>query len=153
MQNYEINRQTLAILSYENEKAKIIEENDEFIVNNSTMKIIDNSCKFFGSSYEGRLAGTKRILGISHKAPIIIEESKGIIFFPTASPRLDKCSWISLNKISEYYKEKDEIIIKFTCGKTIKLKLSYSIIDNQILRANRLETLLSKKRKEFQNIY
>ncbi len=149
MHNYEINRQTLAIISCGEEKAKVIEENNEFFINLSTAKIIDDSCKFFGSSYDGRFEGTKKILGISHKAPIIIEESRGIIFFPTTSPRLERCSWISLNNISDYYAINGETIILFNCGKKIKIELSYGIIDNQVLRATRLESLLKKRQNSF----
>ncbi len=145
MKNYEINKQTLAIIPCGKGKSKIIEENNEFLIEQFSTKIVDNSCKFFGSSYNGRLNGTKSILGVSHKAPIIIEESSGLIFFPTSSPRLDSCSWISLNNIENYYKFYGDTIIKFYCGKTIKLELSYGIIDNQILRATRLESLLSKR--------
>lgn len=145
MKNYEINRQTLAIIPCGTERSKIIEENNEFFINQPPTKIIDNSCRFFGSSYDGRLNGTKNILGVSHKAPIIIEESSGIIFFPTTSPRLESCAWISLNNIAEYYKLYGDTIIKFNCGKKIKLELSYGIIDNQVLRATRLESLITKR--------
>ncbi len=150
MKNYEINKETLAIISYGKEKSKIIEEQNEFFINLSPTKIIDNSCRFFGSSYAGRLNGTKNILGISHKAPIIIEESMKIIFFPTCSPRLEKCSWISLDKINNYYKLYGDTIIKFNCGKKIKLELSYGVVDNQVLRATRLEAILSKRIIDFQ---
>lgn len=145
MKNYEISIETLAILPIDENKSKIIEKNRELIINNIPLKIIDESCKFFGSSYNGRFDGTKSILGISHKSPIIIEESKHIIFFPTTSPRLLCCSWISLNNIDSYFKCNDKTIIKFSCGKTLELKLSYGIIDNQVLRASRLESILLKR--------
>lgn len=150
MESYEINRQTLAILSCGKEKSKIMEENREFFINLSTAKIIDDSCKFFGSSYDGRLNGTKSIMGVTHKAPIIIEESTKMIFFPTTSPRLENCSWISLNNISDYHKDLSDTIINFCCGKQLKLQLSYGIFDNQVLRATRLEALFIKRIKEFQ---
>ncbi len=150
MENYEINRNTLAILSCGKEKSKIIEDDKEFYVNLSPLKIIDNSCKYFGSSYDGRFSGTKSILGISHKSPIIIEESSKIIFFPTTSPRLERCSWISLNNISDYYKLYGDTIIKFNCGKKIKLEISYGIIDNQVLRSSRLESIFSKRLINFE---
>lgn len=145
MKNYEINVETLAILPYGENKSKIIEKNRELIINCLPIKIIDESCKFFGSSYDGRFNGTKSMLGISHKAPVIIEESKMIIFFPTASPRLFNCSWLSLNNIECYLKSDVNTIIKFNCGKTLELELSYGIIDNQILRATRLESILSRR--------
>ena len=145
MNNYEINKETLAIIPIEEEISKVIEEEKEFIINASVMKIIDDSCKFFGSSYEGRFEGTKTIMGISHKSPIIIEETRKIIFFPTTSPRINTCCWISLNNIKEYYKSNSNTVIVFNCGKKIKLQLSYPIVDNQVLRATRLEALLNKR--------
>lgn len=151
MKTYEISRQTLAIIPLEEEKTKIIEEDREFIINRSSKKIINDSCKFFGSSYEGRFQGTKTMLGISHKSPIIIEESSEIIFFPTSSPRLDMCSWISLNNIKDYYKDKKNTIINFSCGKVLNLDISYGIIDNQVLRATRLQIILKNKKNMLKN--
>ena len=76
MDYYEINDDTLAILPIGDDKSKVIEKNKSFIVNASPLKIIDKSCKYFGSSYQGRFSGTKSLIGVSYKAPIIIEESK-----------------------------------------------------------------------------
>ena len=85
MNEYEINAQTLAIIPIGKERSKIIEVNGDYIINKSPIRILDDSCKFFGSSYEGRFCGTKTLTGITHKSPIIVEESKRIIFFPTKS--------------------------------------------------------------------
>lgn len=149
MKNYEINRNTLMILPINNEKSIIIEKEKEFEINLAVKKIIDNSCKFFGSSYQGRVDGTKSMINIYHKAPIVIEESSCIIFFPTVSPRLDECCWVSLNHISNYYKIDDNnILIKFYCGKQKKLNINYSIFDNQVLRAARLQIVLEKKKDD-----
>lgn len=148
MNNYEINKQTLAIIPLKEGKSRVIEENNNYIVNKSPMKIIDNSCKFFGSSYEGRFSGTKTLTGITHKSPIIIEESRKMIFFPTKSPRLDSCIWISFNNILNYEQKENNSIIKFCCGKVLELDISYNIIDNQILRATRLESVLNKRMNE-----
>ena len=145
MNDYEINRKTLAIIPIDKEKSKIIEEKGDFIVNKAPIKIIDDACRFFGSSYEGRFNGTKNMIGITHKSPIIIEESKKIIFFPTNSPRLERCIWLSFNNIISYKGDGKDCIIQFSCGKKINLHSSYTIIDNQILRSTRLESVLSKR--------
>ena len=102
--SYEINKETLIIFPQEKDKSFIKEEDDELIINLSPVKIINESCLYFGSSYSGRLESTKKLFGYSKKAPIIIEESKNIIFFPLESPRLSTCIWISLGNIKEYYK-------------------------------------------------
>lgn len=145
MKSYEINIDTLAILPYGESRSKIIEKEREIIVNDIPIKVIDDSCKFFGSSYDGRFKGTKSMLGISHKAPVIIEESRMIIFFPTTSPRLSRCAWISLNNLESYKRYHGDTIIKFNGGKIIKIELNYGIIDNQVLRATRLESVLVKR--------
>lgn len=148
-QEYEINPSTIAILAIEKKLCKIIEVEREFFVEESSMKIIDNSCKYFGSSYEGRFEGTKRLTGISNKSPIIVEESKNIIFFPTASPRNYDCNWISLNKIDDYKKKGCKSILKFVNNYHLELNMSYESLENQILRATRLDSIL-RKRKNYE---
>ncbi len=145
MNNYEINIETLAIFPYGKKKSKIIEMKREIIVDCSPINIINNSCKFFGSSYKGRLYGTKNIIGIDYKSPILIEESKKVIFFPTKSPRVLSCAWISSNNIQSYEKITKGTEIKFYGGKKIKIELSYGIFDNQVLRATHLESALNKR--------
>lgn len=142
---YEINEETLAILSIDDNKSKIIEKDCEYIINLSTNKIMENSCEYFGSSLLGRQKGTKKLVGITHKAPIVVEESRKIIFFPTVSPRLKTCSWISLNNIHEYYKISHGSSIKFNNNKVLNISIPYTILDNQILRATRLESVLRKR--------
>ncbi len=146
MQNYEINADTLAIIPLNNYKSKIIEINKELEVDMTPMKIIDNSCKYFGSSYKGRSYGTKNLIGVSHKAPIIVEESREIIFFPTSSPRQYECSWISLKNINDYKRNFDSSTIIFNSGYNLNLEISYGSLDNQILRAARLESVLRKRK-------
>lgn len=151
MKQYEINKNTNAIIYLDFEKSLIIEKDNEFEINLSTTKIINKSCSFFGSSYLGRLQGTKEILGVSYKAPIIIEESNPIIFFPTSSPRGDKCSWISLNNLENYYANGKKSEIIFSCGKQLLVDIPYNILDNQVLRATRLESLINKRIKNALN--
>ena len=72
MDSYEINTDTLALIPINSNKTKVLEKDKELYINLSTMKIIKNSCEYFGSSYLGRFSGTKKLIGVSHKAPIII---------------------------------------------------------------------------------
>ena len=85
MISYEINCNTMALIPIDENNTKIIERNKIFIINNNIMDIIKNSCEYFGSSYLGRKEGTKNLTGITHKSPIIIEESNKLIYFPTES--------------------------------------------------------------------
>lgn len=147
MDTYEINNSTLAIIPISKNCSKVIEKENNYIINNSTTDIIDHSCKFFGSSYNGRCEGTKNLVGFNYKSPIIIEESREIIFFPTSSPRFDNCSWISLNNIDKYIKKENKSSIYFKNGINLDFKISYSSLENQILRATMLESKLRQRKK------
>ena len=138
---YEINDETIAILTIDKNYSEVYEMNDHYIVEQPSNKIMEDSCRYFGSSLEGRRKGTEYMIGVNYKAPIIVEESKEIIFFPTSSTR-ENSNWIGLKYIKSYYRDGDVIFIVFENGTKIAIKTSYGIIDNQVLRATRLESAL-----------
>lgn len=144
--NYEVNSTTLAIVPITKDVSKVIEEENIIMVSKSTTEIIDDSCKYFGSSYLGRHEGTKNIIGINYKAPIVIEESRDIIFFPTSSPRFNNCYWIALKKILKYKKEENQTIVVFKNGFELPINISTGSLENQILRSTLLESVLRNRR-------
>lgn len=145
MISYEINCNTLAIVPITSRSTKIIEKDNTFIVNMNSMDIIRKSCEFFGSSYIGRKEGTKNLTGITTKSPIIIEETNNIIYFPTLSPRLDNCSWISFNSIKNYVNNCGKTTIIFENDEVLDVNISYGSFDNQVLRSAKLESILRKR--------
>ena len=116
------------------------------MVSKSTNKIIEENCKFYGSSYKGRCDGTKYLTGIKSKYPIIIEESRNLIFFPTSSIRSNVNIWISLYKIKSYNKNKLGTKIIFNNNKKIDLNISIYSLENQYCRANLLKAKLYDKK-------
>ena len=153
--NYEITYDTQAIVPINENTSKAIEEDNEYIVEGNILSVLEHSCEYFGSSYEGRKEGTKKLLGITHKSPIIVEESRKIIFFPTSSPEKLDCIWINLEKIDKYYKlDKKKSVIKFKNGDIIELNISYGSLQNQILRSTRLKFVLDERiNKKEDNLY
>ena len=147
---YEFNKGTLAILPNGKESSLIYEDDSRYIIDDNPLNIMEDSCKYFGSSYVGRYEGAKNILGVSYKLPIIIEETQELIFFPTNSPRLDNCSWISLKNINNYIKNDNKVLVNFKNGINLEFDLSIFSFENQIFRALRLENIL-KTRKLIQN--
>ena len=144
--NYEITYDTQIIMPIEENTTKVIEKSDEYIVDNSPLEIMEHSCEYFGSSFEGRKEGTKKLLGITHKPPVIIEESRQIIFFPTISPENSNCVWINLETIDKYYRvNPKKSAILFKNGDVIEFDISYGSLCNQILRATRLKYVLEER--------
>ena len=146
LKNYEINSGTVAIIPVDDKKSKVYEDDIEYIVDKNTNQIIEYNCKFYGSSYRGRCDGTKFLTGIKSKYPIIIEETRNIIFFPTSSIRNSDNIWISLNKIKSYSKNNYGTKIEFNNNKKLDLDISIYSLENQYCRANLLKAKLYDKK-------
>lgn len=151
MISYEINVNTYALLPIDDKKTIAIEKDGNIVVLKNATQIIKESCENFGSSYDGRYNGTKKLLGVSYKSPIIIEETKKIIYFPTTSPRLNTCAWINLNSIKNYDYKNEKVKVYFFNNKIIDLDISFQSFDRQVLRASRLELILQKRINNFYN--
>ena len=124
IESYEINKDTCAVLNVNNEISKVIENNQEYFLPKTSFEVMEDSCSYYGSSYDGRLKGTKMILGGNYKLPIIVEETNNIIFFPTNGSSSNKCSWISLNNVSKYEPHGGYTKVTFEGGKSIIIRMS-----------------------------
>lgn len=152
MNNYIINVETLLIIPYGRGKSKIFENDRTFIVNEPTGNILKNSCLFFGSSIEGRRDAVKQILEVDMKVPIIVEDIKNMIFFPVSDCVKRNSIWVSYQNLLKYSKFNEfSTVIYFKCGKKVRVDAKYSLIDNQVIRCIKLETLINK-RKAFLNL-
>lgn len=144
-QRYEINDKTVALYAM-TDKTRVYEEDKSFVVDMPATEIMEESCSYFGSSLEGRKKGTANLIGVSYKAPIIVEESNNMIFFPTSSPKIKTCSWLRSNRIDRFYYKNNRLVVEFKNGSKILLNTSYDVINNQILRATRLEAVLHNRK-------
>jgi len=143
MKEYYISSKTLAIVPYEEKFSEIIEIGRRLIVKRRPNIIIKHNCIYNGSTLAGRLEGTYNLTGYSYKAPILINNKEGDIFFPTTSMRLKECCWINSAKIKTYESiSNDECNIIFYDGSSIKINQSSYIINNQILKSLRLDSIL-----------
>ncbi len=141
MDSYEVNKDTVALIPKDG-KTIVYEVDKSFVINNKPLKIMEESCEYFGSSLVGRQVGTSKLIGFTHKVPIIVEESFDLIFFPTLSPNNKDCSWISYSHILKPIKHENNTILELKNGKKIMVNVSSSIIDNQLYRSSRLKEVL-----------
>ena len=146
MEKYEVNEETLAVIGIGKKQAKILEREKEYLINDSAYEVMDYSCQYFGSSYNGRVDGSKKMLGANYKLPIIVEESSELIFFPISSPENMKCIWISLKWYQDIIDEGKKTYIVLKNGKKIESFMSKSSVKNQIMRASRLNLVLNERK-------
>ena len=144
---YEINRGTLAIVPNEIDNRLVYEDDDRFLIHQTPFEIMEESCKYFGSTYEGRKESAKAILGAEYKVPVIVEDSDNLIVFPTTSPKSEDCVWISLKRVKSFAKvDSGNTKIIFDNNKEIIVPISYRTLENQISRASRLDFMMKKRK-------
>ena len=140
---YEISKGTLAILPNEKNSSVVYEDDERYIITQTPYEIMEESCKYFGSTYEGRKDGAKEMLGAEYKVPIVIEDSSNLIVFPTTSPLSEDCVWISLKRVEKIEKiDSNNTRIIFDNKTEIIVDSSYRTIENQLSRASRLDLIL-----------
>lgn len=147
---YEIDLSTVMLIGINDISTKIVTIDNEFIVNLSSKKIIDDSCRFFGSCLSDRIKATNRLVNMASKTPILIEESRNIIFFPLKSTREKNNIWISFNNLEKYVKDGKNTLFYFKNNKNVTLNFSYYIVDNQVTRCILLDYELNKRRKSLE---
>lgn len=144
---YEINLSTLLLIGIDEKTTKVVDFNGEYIIKECSKNIVNYSCKFFGSSLIERGNITKRLINVSNKAPIFIEETKNMIFFPLRSTREKVNVWISFNNLESYQQDGCKTLLKFKNQQEVLIDYSYYMVDNQMTRCMMLD-YMAKKRRE-----
>jgi len=140
---YEFSKGTLAVVPNDKNNSLVYEDDHRYIVNEPPFVIMEDSCKYFGSTYEGRKNGAKDILGAEYKVPIVIEDSSNLVVFPTTSPASSECAWISLQRIKKIDKiDANNTLVIFDNGIELIVPCSYRSMENQLSRASRLDLVL-----------
>ena len=146
---YEINRGTLAIVPNETTNSLVDEDEERYLIEEKPFQIMEESCKYFGSTYDGRKNSARDILGAEYKVPIIVEDSDNLIVFPTTSPQSDECIWISLRRVKKFEKiDGTNTRIIFDNNKEIIVPCSYRSIENQVSRASRLDLIMRSRKNK-----
>ncbi len=144
---YEFNKGTLAVMPNDEDSSLVYEDENRYIIQEKAYKIMDDSCRYFGSTYEGRKNGSKEILGAEYKVPIIVEDANNLIVFPTTSPFSEDCVWISLKRVKNIKKiDLFNTKILFDNNVEIIVPCSFRSIENQLSRASRLDLILRNRK-------
>ena len=143
--HYIINQNTLFI--QELETLEIYEKDQKFLYQGSLNKILDESCNYYGSSFQGRKKATKYLIGITSKAPIILSESQNLFLFPIFSSRNKVSLWFVYNNILSYRKNERFVDVTFKNNQQITFLISYNIFHNQLLKCSYLYAIANLKQK------
>lgn len=137
-ESYVINDDTVVVMAVNDSCCKIYEIENDFIVNKSLQEVLEESCKYYGSSLKGRLEGSKYVFNCSYKLPIVINQYSNSIFFTTRSYKSLDTYIVCYNNIKFYEKNRRYTNIYVENGKKIVIEEGYRLFENQYSRANLL---------------
>ncbi|MDZ5713047.1 competence protein ComK [Jeotgalibacillus haloalkalitolerans] len=116
-----------------------------FSVDMKPMEIMEHSCLYYFSSYEGRKTSSRFLTNFSHKPPIVVDPISDIYFFSTHSDSNKKNYWIALNHVVSMEKNDDlsnETTLTLSGDRTITLPISRRATHLQYLKASVLSLKL-----------
>ncbi|MBN8233669.1 competence protein ComK [Halobacillus kuroshimensis] len=147
---YEINPKTMALVAVQQDNGQVftevVEREERFYVHAAPSTIVDDSCRYFASSLDGRMAGTKQLTSYTHKPPIVISEAMGIYFFPIISPKRKECSWVAHKYIRTFNGERDKTTtVHFGQGTSVNFPVSDGMFANQVQRTAHLRVILEDR--------
>lgn len=130
---------------------RVIEDRNEFLVEQTTYKIITGSCLVYRGSLVSATLYARNAIGVKHKPPIIIGEYYGnpLIFFPTHSPKNKESVWFNYDAIDLI--ESDErggSIIHLGNGEAVALDISAIALRNQHSFAGSLRRYFKKVQQQ-----
>lgn len=148
----EINSSTMVIMPIEYGSkifSKIFELEQQYISPFKPLDLIKDSCEFFGSSFKDRKEETSRLIGITHKSPIVISPTNFLYFFPTASPENTSCVWIAYDHVVDFKKgEHNHTVVTFKNKQSLHIPISPNSFQNQFIRTLMLKTKFSQQIEE-----
>lgn len=149
--SYTICSNTYALVPYTDGHrtlTRVIEDRNDFVVEESSYKTVTRSCNFYRGSLESATLYAQKAVGVKHKPPIIIGEYYGnpLIFFPTHSPKNKDAVWFNFDAIDLI--ESDDSgrgsIIYLGNGETVYLDVSAIALRNQHSFAGSLRRYFKK---------
>jgi competence protein ComK len=153
LSSYEINTSTMALLPFYNDfgnvHTEVLETERNERVQLSPIKIINESCLFFGSSYEGRREAVRKSMGYVSLSPIMINLELGIFFFPVESPKNETCIWLSqshVQRIESLDSDTCSVIFKNTAN--LILPQSKYALEAKLFRTAQYRYILSERVSE-----
>ena len=109
---------------------------DVIFKGNVIKEILNESCINYGSSLNGRIKGSKYALKSKYKLPIIISEKEKLVFFPVKE--MGREIWVNFDMIKELKRKNSGVVVCFKNGLSQEINVSYTVFNNQVLKASRL---------------
>ncbi|MGX8177968.1 competence protein ComK [Exiguobacterium artemiae] len=149
---HKITEKTLALVPkygpYGEPQTLLIQEQSEVVLEGHPIKLIEESCLYFGSSMRGRIEAARHILGPNRKTPVLIDWKAQTIFFPTTAKEKAECVWINFKQMKTVQKKGDTVQVEFQTGQRISTDASAYSIERQRIKTLELAYEMQRRFQE-----
>ncbi|GAA0471592.1 competence protein ComK [Alkalibacillus silvisoli] len=154
-ENPRISSKTMAVLPHELSDgvygSYVVNTDDEYYSYLTPKQLMDDICNYFSCSLKGRLDGTRKVFGVTRKAPIVVEPSSGMFFMPTTSPHSNECAWIAHSYVLRLERLAPKMTrVDFYGGKTLTVNYSHTSLTNQLNRTAQYRHLVMERITNYQ---
>lgn len=126
--------------------SKVFEGNKVFLVEMSPLKIMENSCLFYGHSLTGAIEGYRLIVGNCKMAPVTVCSDLGIYWFPSHRIKGHNCSWFAQAHILNLEQvDVDQTKVIFSHGHSVTVKVKKKLMDTRRQRAGQLRLTMEER--------
>ncbi len=145
MNNYIINNNTVAILK-NNNKTIIFDVDNYQVINKNIKYVLECNCNYYGSSLEGRRKSIQKILNTCYKVPILINNK--IILLQINSLRNNNCLFIVLNKVLNFKKTLNNLIIRCDNNLIFSSKISQTSFEKMLINGIKINNIIKSQKNE-----
>ncbi|GGG13406.1 hypothetical protein GCM10007425_04640 [Lysinibacillus alkalisoli] len=129
-------------------RTKIIDRQQNIIINRKPMYVIRKTCLTLGLSYEMTRKNAKNFFGNQHKLPIVVSHDYGVpcVFFPTFSPTAEGNVWIGLHAVKRIDPTEVNCTVTLINNEVVPLEASFVTVLKQFANANLLYRHFKRER-------
>lgn len=113
------------------------------IRNTTIQNFMEDLCLTSGSTLEGKVDATKKILHIHQKAPILLTKNR--ILFPTVSAKRDDCIWVNASAIKTFKRKGKSTIVRFLDDSDYEVPIEYRSFKRQMYRCKLYNEYLNQQ--------
>ncbi|RYM05018.1 competence transcription factor (CTF) [Sporolactobacillus sp. THM7-7] len=154
LEQYIIHPGTMALLPHDDENGNLwtfaLEEKQTRTVKKTPLRIVQESCAYFGSTYKGRKKGAVS-MGFKSMPPICICSELKIYFISLMSETHRECVWLAHSHIRQWEEnDRSKVWVKLTNDKRISIPVAKHSFSNKVFRTAQYRYQLRERVNAFQ---
>lgn len=123
----------------------------EIRVAESPFYVLNESCVYYGSSFEGSLKSARRILKGQKNLPIMVSLPLEYCMIPLGSPMKKDTAWVAYQHIKQVNSNGPNSIITFHNQVKLEVNISKAVLEHRINIASRLINTYYFRQKMIKN--